>query len=229
MEDYSRHPQERLSGLLLNMESRSTLDLSATAFTDQEMHVLSGLNALVTLNLRENPISDDGIAQLDGSPCLTHLDLAFTNVKLPGNEWGIGRFPRLPQLTVLDLSYSLVNNVSIFKQLRNATHNLKSLNLQRVKVGPAWHSEYLSSLPPHISRLDLSGIPVTTYALKTLLSYECLESLALKSCQLDENHLDVLCQFKTLKVLQISENRIRHEQMRELRRLLCDGHRCIVN
>jgi hypothetical protein len=140
-------------------------------FGDNEMHLLTDLSSLESLNLGYTYITGAGLSQLTALPRLTELLLQATDV---GDE-GMKHLGKLTQLRVLHLNYTQVTDAGLV-HLRQLS-NLETLLLDGTDIGDAGVA-HLSCLK-RLRVLSLSETNVTCNGIAHLESISTLEQVLL--------------------------------------------------
>jgi RNA polymerase sigma factor (sigma-70 family) len=119
-----------------------SINLVATAVTDDDLKMLSAFPSLQTVHLHHNQIGDAGVANMQGLKNLTTLDLFDTRVTDAGlvhlAEW-------MPYLQWLDLNDTKITDAGL-RHLKGLKH-LRRLDVRKTNVTEAGVEELRRALP----------------------------------------------------------------------------------
>lgn len=221
---------ERLAGL----PHLKTLDLSATAITDESLKVVGSLRTLQRLNLTLTRVTDPGLAALAGLTDMRHFSLASTKCTgqgmahlqgwsrlenlnfhyTPVNDQGLEAIGRLASLVRLEI-------VHVHFTDTGAQHLARLTNLQRLQIGSREASaEAVAAVRglPRLFELDLHDWQASPEGLRYAGEIPNLYVLRYYG-PLDDAGADVLGQFKRLHTLHLPHTQLTDAGLRPLAQL----------
>ena len=188
---------------LATLTRLSSLSIVDSAIFDNTLEgVLAHLTSITRLNLSKNEITGEGITAL-----AMMTDLRTLNVS--DNQIGLNRnldhhsFSCVPNLTDLDISGNPIIEMRPWMSRK-----------QRLS-----HLEFLFELPQlKILKMDHSGVEngIEDEGLDYLRKLTCLTTLSIKNQSLTDRCARIICKFKNLQNLDLSQNQITNEAIRNL-------------
>jgi hypothetical protein len=152
--------------------------LRATELTDEQMHYLGNQPTLQELDLSDNPITDAGLACLDGLSQLKTLDLRNTRI----TDAGLKHLARCGSLEQLHLNGTPITDAGL-AELKSLTA-LRALTLGNTRITDEGlkHVQAFGQL----QRLALFGTAITDEGLSHLYSFNDLVELSLNDTQITD-------------------------------------------
>ncbi len=174
--------------------------LGGTGVGDEVCGVLGQLQALEDLDLRDCPVSDDGLASLEQLPKLKALRLSGKNGECSVSDIGMESVGKITTLKVLAIDFLWVSEegLGMLKDLKE----LQELYLAGTTIG----NDALGMLGQHpkLKKVRLAANQIDAEGLAQLGELTQLETVDLSEClQITDQATDSLAQLKNLKELNL--------------------------
>lgn len=157
----------------LDPDALHTLNLPKDPVTDEQLAHIGKLRGLHDLDLSDTPISDAGLAHLAGLTELEYLNLSNTNV----TDAGLAHLRGLTNLRTLHLWGTKISDAGLAHL--TGLRNLRELTLAETAVGDGCLA-HLQALPK-LETLDLSATRVTDAGVARLKALDHLKDLNILS------------------------------------------------
>lgn len=207
------------------------------SISDAGVTRLCELHRIKTLDLKYNQLTIAGYEHLSSQTHFTSLDLSGTRNLSPISAGNLARNPNLEHLSLNNVEINVLHARALsssksIRELNLYSHHLIPsglnvlLTMKQLQILDISHDEHsvkedffndaivkqLAS-HPNLHTLILDGLSIQTKALKSIVANPKIKTLSLNNAEINNQHLALLAQSKTLSHLYIQSNPFEKEML----------------